>query len=403
MKTFNPMQYLAIDIANQFGLDKVTYEERIQWVKDNLDNLEQLADQAEEPMLYWKAVKALRQAQNGEATGHTVALDSVCSGLQIMSALMRDKEGCTITGLTHPDKRYDAYTEVTDTMNELIKNSEEDLGEFFVDRKQSKSAVMTYLYGSKAVPEEVFGAALLPYFYDAMNIRAKGAMELLGLLHGSWNSDALAHSWTLPDGHTAYIPVMQKVEKRIAIKELSYNPVVTMQVNESKDKGISNIANVVHSIDAYVLRTMIRRCNYSKPLVEQFMDMSKSVIYTEVNKSLKGVQAYLNTQMADISVLDTIDHKTIKHYPEAQIQALRAICEQLLQHKPFEVIVIHDSFSCSPVNCNQLRHHYKEILAELSDSTVIDDILNQLYGDEDTVTKGASISHLIRNSSYGIC
>lgn len=80
MKTFNPMQYLAIDIANQMGLDKVTYEERIQWVKDNIDNLEQLADQADEPMLYWKAVKALRQAQNGEATGHTVALDSVCSG-----------------------------------------------------------------------------------------------------------------------------------------------------------------------------------------------------------------------------------------------------------------------------------------------------------------------------------
>ena len=247
MKKFNPMQYLAIDIANCWGLDKVTYEERIQWVKDNIDNLEQLADQADEPMLYWKAVKALRQAQNGEATGHTVALDSVCSGLQIMSALMRDKEGCTITGLIHPDKRYDAYTEVTDTMNELIKDSEEDLGEFFVDRNQSKRAVMTYLYGSKAVPEEVFGAALLPYFYDAMNIKAKGAMELLGLLHGSWNSNALAHSWTLPDGHRAYIPVMQKVEKRISIKELNYNPVVTMQVNESKDKGISNIANVVHS------------------------------------------------------------------------------------------------------------------------------------------------------------
>jgi hypothetical protein len=80
MKTFNPMQYMAIDISNCYGLDKVTYEERIQWVKDNIDNLEQLADQAEEPMLYWKAVKALRQAQNGEAIGHTVALDSVCSG-----------------------------------------------------------------------------------------------------------------------------------------------------------------------------------------------------------------------------------------------------------------------------------------------------------------------------------
>ena len=80
MKEFNPMQYLAIDIANQFGLDKVTYEERIQWVKDNLNYLEEYGNEAEEPLLYYKAVKALRTAQAGKPIGHTVALDSASSG-----------------------------------------------------------------------------------------------------------------------------------------------------------------------------------------------------------------------------------------------------------------------------------------------------------------------------------
>ena len=80
MKQFNPIQYLAIDIANHWGLDKETYETRIQWVKDNIDNLKSYQSQAEEPILYAKTVNALRLSQQGLPTGHTVALDSVCSG-----------------------------------------------------------------------------------------------------------------------------------------------------------------------------------------------------------------------------------------------------------------------------------------------------------------------------------
>ena len=80
MKQFNPMQYLAIDISNQMGKDKLNFEDRIQWVKDNINYLEDYQDQAEEPILYYKAVNALRDAQAGKPIGHTVALDASNSG-----------------------------------------------------------------------------------------------------------------------------------------------------------------------------------------------------------------------------------------------------------------------------------------------------------------------------------
>ena len=51
---YNPMQYLAISIANNHSQDKETYEGRIQWVKDNIDRLEDLSDTAEEPFQYMK-------------------------------------------------------------------------------------------------------------------------------------------------------------------------------------------------------------------------------------------------------------------------------------------------------------------------------------------------------------
>ena len=45
MKTFTGWQYLLIDLANQFGHDKLTFEDRIQWAEANLNALENLANE----------------------------------------------------------------------------------------------------------------------------------------------------------------------------------------------------------------------------------------------------------------------------------------------------------------------------------------------------------------------
>ena len=398
MKTFNPMQYIAIDIANCWGLDKTNYEDRIQWVKTNIDRLEELTQDAEEPYLYYKAVRALRDSMNGIPTNHTVALDSASSGLQLMSVLMRDLDACITTGLG--DNRIDAYTVVTDEMNRLMK--EDGLEEVFVTRKQAKESCMTAAYGSVAIPKAVFGEDLLPYFYAALDNKFSGAVRLLEALKASWNSHADSHQWVMPDNHFVYIPVMEMKTTRHKVAELGYNMQFNCAFQQPKDKGISNIANCIHSIDSYVLRTLVRRCNYSKPMVEQFMAMSKNITYKPKDINLPGVQRYLDTKMADLSVLEHINHKNISYYPKEQIQALRAICETVLVHKPFEVICIHDSFSVSPVNCNYLRQHYNNILAELSDSDVLVDLLKQLYQTDDCENTAELIGGKIRNANYGI-
>ena len=77
---FSGIEYLTIDISNHYGLDKETFENRIDWVKQNQDRLETYTDFAEDKYLYAKAVNHFRKALKGLPTGHTVALDSVCSG-----------------------------------------------------------------------------------------------------------------------------------------------------------------------------------------------------------------------------------------------------------------------------------------------------------------------------------
>lgn len=240
MKEFNPMQYLAIDIANQFGLDKLDFESRIDWVKTNEKYLDSLQDQAEEPLLYYKAVKALRDAQAGKPIGHVVALDSASSGLQLMSAVMRCKRGASLTGLIDPDTRTDAYTLITKRVNAKLDS------ELVIPREDSKKALMVMLYGGRKVPEEVFGTNV-GLFYETVEEQCNGAYTLLQILLDSWDKKALSHSWYLPDGHYAHCPVMQTVSKRINLSEWEYTPVATVKENTTLKYGLSNAANVIHS------------------------------------------------------------------------------------------------------------------------------------------------------------
>ena len=80
METFTGFEYLLIDASNHFGNDKLLFNQRIQWVKDNLDTLESHADQADKKPLFVKAVMAIRKAQAGIPTGHLVGFDATCSG-----------------------------------------------------------------------------------------------------------------------------------------------------------------------------------------------------------------------------------------------------------------------------------------------------------------------------------
>lgn len=80
MQTFTGYEYLLIDAANNFGLDKLLFEERINWATQNLSNLETMASLAETKPLYIKAVMAIRKAQAGLPMSHVVGLDAVCSG-----------------------------------------------------------------------------------------------------------------------------------------------------------------------------------------------------------------------------------------------------------------------------------------------------------------------------------
>lgn len=414
MKTFTGWQYLLIDAANQFGHDKLTFEERIAWTQNNLHQLEELADGKEfkERPLYLKAVMAIRTAQRNEPSGHLVGLDAVCSGMQIMSVLTGCVEGAKATGLVDKDIRADAYTDVTIKMSKLLGS----IG--IIPRKAVKNAVMTALYASKREPKKEFGVNTpeLDAFWKALYAIAPGACDLLEALINSWRPYALAHSWKLPDGFTAHVKVMVPAEHRIEVDELSHSTFeYKYMINAGERRGIKNPANVVHSIDAYLLRSLLRRCNYDRARVKFVNSVLERERLARTMGHLQSLEPddevieyyleqYGRSSIADAVIIPHIDNHTVHFLTEKHLVGLHDIVKSMLKHQPFEVIAIHDEFKCHANNMNHLRSHYRDILAELADSELLTDLLSQINGIEGSYEKlTPDLSKYIRQSNYGLC
>jgi hypothetical protein len=409
MNTYTGWQYLLIDVANNFGLDKLTFEDRIKWATNELNNLEELTHDADSKPLYIKAVQAVRKAQAGLPSGHMVALDACCSGIQIMSAMTGCVVGATNTGLVNPDVRADAYSTLTEVMNDILD------AEISVPRKHAKEALMTVMYGSKAKPKEIFGEDTpeISAFYQAAEKIAPGAYDLLQDLLGSWQPYALVHQWKLPDGFTARIKVMQKKEARIEVDELNHASFTyEFYENEGSKKGLSNVANVVHSVDAYVLRSMHRRCNYDIEIVEIAAAYISEVLGGSMefgvnpssDKLLYYIEQYKRSGMADIVILPYINSvEDAASLSNDHLKALSQIISTMLPHKPFPLVTIHDAFAAHPNNLNHVRQHYIDIFAEIAQSNILSDILSQIHGAKGSIKKlSTNLSDLIKGSNYAL-
>ena len=414
MKEYLPLDYLCIDISNHFGHDKLLFEDRIQWVKDNYTQLEQLADKADVKPLYLKAVYELRNVVAGKPTGHIVHLDATCSGIQLLSAMAGCAAGADATGLVS-HKRADAYTDVTREMNKILQLR--GMSTIVVPRADVKRAMMTSVYGSTAVPKEVFGEGdLLDIFYAAVAVVAPAAFELMTALLHTWQPYALQHSWVMPDNHHVMIKVLEQKETRIEVDELNHATFTTyVTVNQGTEKGVANVANVTHSVDAYVLRSVIRRASFDVKKVQE----AYQILAADIDRRSEGydpieatitdelqtmLDIYKYSQMIDVSILDYIDETQVQFIPNELLIKLHNTVYEMLARGSSPVVTVHDSFGSLPSHCNTVRYWYKEICAELAESNMLAFLVSQITGKRVTyVKKSNDLGNKIRNSSYGIC
>lgn len=186
-------KWLAIHGANVAGYDKASFEDRVNWVQDNEDEILAIAAdpfnnrgwcvsvggiEIDKP---WQFLAFCFEwagfVDHGESfvSKLPVAMDGSCSGIQHFSAMLRDHVGGSAVNLTPADTPQDVYQLVANKVieqveDDLINGTEDELRHtddgrpyvkegtktiaaqwkaFGITRKVTKRSVMTLAYGSK--------------------------------------------------------------------------------------------------------------------------------------------------------------------------------------------------------------------------------------------------------------
>lgn len=186
-------KWLAIHGANTAGYDKVSLEDRVNWVQDNEDEILAIAENPYDNRGWCKEIGGVAidkpwqfLAFCFEWQGYCefgdefvskipVAMDGSCSGLQHFSAMLRDEKGGATVNLIPAELPADVYKQVAEKVTEMVnqdltEGTEDTLAhtdageayvkegtkalakqwlEFGITRKTCKRSVMTLAYGSK--------------------------------------------------------------------------------------------------------------------------------------------------------------------------------------------------------------------------------------------------------------
>ena len=268
---------LYIAIANHAGKDKLTWKKRIEWVsKQDINKIKW-----DEPILGRKALRALKDTSEGKPTGYVMSLDSTSSGIQIMAVISGCRETAKYVNCINPNIRYDLYTEVAKMMNKKLKKR--------IPRKIVKEVTMTHFYNSEAWPKKLLSSEELKVFYEVITGLLPGAESVMNSINQCWNTEADHHSWIMPDNHTVYVPVLQEMATNYPDPEFGDIPLRWKQAGPSDDYR-SLCPNVIHSIDGYIAREMIRRCDFQLSHIHDCFVFNPNYLQ-EVSKTYREIMA----------------------------------------------------------------------------------------------------------------
>ena len=290
--------HLAIHGANCFGFDKVSLQDRVDWV---LQNEEQILSCAADPLnnLWWakEADKPFQflafchewagyraDPENFESS-LPVSADGSCNGLQHFAAMLRSETTGKEVNLIPYDEPQDIYQKVADRVTEKLRTLDDELAqqwlEFGVTRGCTKRPCMVLPYGGRQYSfsdfvmdyiveqrekgnhhpfgDDAFRAAtfLARIIWDSIGEVVHAATDAMGWLQKAARvaaSEGLPIRWDTP----VNFPVLQSYQKmelgRIKTTLLgeTFRPGIYRETGQlDKNRQSNGVSpNFVHSIDS---------------------------------------------------------------------------------------------------------------------------------------------------------
>lgn len=296
------LYWLKVHVANLFGIDKVSFEERVKWVNDNMEKLHDSAIRPLDGQMFWAsadapwcALSACMELAGAAISGPDfvshlpIAMDGSCSGLQHYSAMLRDPVGGAAVNLVPAAKPGDIYTQVAQRAQDLSDVSTNGMADSWrgkVVRKVAKQPTMTLCYSAtvfgmqaqiaKAVEgmggsEYLRGADVRPasvylsqIVWDAIGdvvVAARDAMGFLKECSALASEAEIAVTWTAPSGFRVEQGYVKTEGRRIKLHykgiQVKLDLVEDTEVLDPKKQAAGVAPNFVHSLDsAHLMATV---------------------------------------------------------------------------------------------------------------------------------------------------
>lgn len=134
-------QWLAVHLANVWGNDKISYDDRIQWVEENEELWRRIASNPLKSREWcyrgqdapWQSLAAIlewvRYLDSGRSqdmvSSLPIRVDGTCNGIQHLSAMMKDPVGAESVNLLPAESPRDIYQEVANDLHATLVRIEE--------------------------------------------------------------------------------------------------------------------------------------------------------------------------------------------------------------------------------------------------------------------------------------
>jgi len=322
--------WLFVHASNTFGNDKISFDERVKFTEDNFELMLSYADnpfenrgwnKADKPMEFLQACFHLKEYKKyglDYVCNLPISMDATCSGLQILSILIRDYETAWKVNVTPSDTPQDIYTIVAES---VLKEVKELAGQgsyeanrwlqFGITRNLLKRNIMTYVYGLKkfGAREQVFDEYKRQLELGKPKVlKDDGFQDCKWLANINWNhiqkqvpkaselmvwfqdvaklfSQAnLPMSWVTPMGFKVIqdYRYLQKFRGETAISGSLVYTTLRRQLHKFDTRKMqSSISpNITHSLDGALAQAVALRCKHSSDPIPNLLMVHDSFATT---------------------------------------------------------------------------------------------------------------------------
>jgi DNA-directed RNA polymerase len=364
LKTEEDFNWFFINGANKFGMDKESFEVRLQWVTDNFEHIRKSAEDpysetwwttADKPWQflawcfeYWRF--HTRTTEEFE-TNLPCGIDSTNNGLQILSLLCRDLNTAVLTNVIAPSKKAgpnDIYRTVLNRVISKLQETNEEL---------PKQLLQSGLLRRSVVKVPVMA---MPY-----GIKPHGTLEAIDAEFKRISFNEPKTYDILPDNVRRNAALLLGNVIRDVIGDLLNGPKEVMEWLKETTKKVSNQNVFVQWLTPSGFKVV---CAYPKSTVESY-----NFIWNRktVNRS---------SMVEDYSTVSS--RTTVNSICANYVHSLDASVAHLVSQRASEMGislgVIHDCYATHPSDVQAVISLVRDTYADMFSTNLLEDFRQQL-------------------------